>query len=316
MRRYWAKCDGIVVRGRLFTQPELVLIRKLIRDHPTWGRTKLSQRVCQKLGWLQPNGRVKERACRVALLKLESMGFLELPTRILDRGGRRPRVCGNEILRNEKPISEMPSVIDVCPVQTKTESRLWNALIAQYHYLGLATPVGRLIRYLFIGDGQIVGAIAFADCAWNIRKRTELLKAIGITECAAPQAVITNTRFLVLPHVTVPNLASRILGASTRHIRKDWLGRYGYEPAVAETFVDPSRYSGTCYLAANWIPVGSTKGYSKHGCRHVKSEGPKILFLRGLRPSIHRRLEVARQRRFACEYGSQGTRKATIRHAA
>jgi hypothetical protein len=265
----------------------------MIRDHPTWGRTRISEEICEELNWYQANDRVKDRACRVALLRLESLGYLELPKRILDRGGRPPLVPMRREQDGQETISKMPAQLETRLVTTRSDSRLWNGLIGDYHYLGLATPVGRLIRYLVFADGQVVGAISFSECAWNVRPRNALLRTIGFSDHEVHDRVIGNNRFLILPSVNVPNLASRILGQSIRQIPRDWADRYGVAPLVAETFVDPTRFLGTCYLAANWILIGRTKGYAKRGASHTNQQAPKIILLRGLASSLHRKLQLA-----------------------
>jgi len=288
--RKWAVCPGVTIRDRFFTQGDLVAIRRLIRQHPTWGRTRISQRLCVEFQWFQPNGRSKDRACRVALLQLEGMGYLELPMRMLERGGRPPRQL---ILRAPnsmvKRISKMPLILTVEPVITAADSRAWNGLVATHHYLGVATPVGRLIRYTFYGDSELLAAISFTECAWRVRARDTILRQAGINSAS----VIANNRFLILPTVGVPNLASRILALAIRRVRHDWSDRFGVRPLVVETFVDPSRYSGTCYRAANWVSVGETKGFAKCGAAHLPRHEPKLLLLRGLTGSAHRRLCLA-----------------------
>ena len=166
MRDSWPRTKGIIVRGRIFFQSDLVLIRKLIRTHPSWGRTKLSEKVCQVIGWRQENGRLKDRGCRVALSKLESLGFLKLPAKKTATGGQPPRQL-HSVAISEAEILKMPSEIRLHQVTSVADSRLWNSLIGKFHYLGLATPVGRLIRYLICGDNQPIGAISFSDPAWS-----------------------------------------------------------------------------------------------------------------------------------------------------
>lgn len=294
MRRTWPRCPCITIRGRCFKQRDLVLIRKVIRDHPTWGRTKLSEQICERLGWHQANRRVKDRACRVALLRLELLGYLELPARLLDRGGRPPLVPA-ETIHSEVTIAvtRMPVQLETRLVETRAQSRLWNALIAWHHYLGLATPVGRLIRYLIFGDGQLLAAISFSECAWNVQSRNNVLREIGFSDLDVRNVVIGNNRFLILPSVRVPNLASRILAQSLRQVCVDWADRFKSEPLVAETFVDPKQFLGTCYLAANWIQVGIMKGYAKRGASHANRRAPKLILLRGLNSSLHRKLQLA-----------------------
>src|SRR6185295_8696455 len=180
-RRGWPRCPGIVLRGRLFTQAETVLVRLLIRKHKSWGRTRLSQELCHLLNWKQPNGRLKERACRVALRQLQRLGFIELPPPLAQTGGRPPirTMTRLDVLPMER-IVRMPACLDLHIVNSVEDSRLWNSLIAQHHYLSLGTPVGRLLRYLARGDRQLVAAISFTESAWQLAARDSLLVAAGL----------------------------------------------------------------------------------------------------------------------------------------
>jgi hypothetical protein len=273
-RKTWPICRGILVRNRLFTQSELVAIRRLIRSHPHWGRTRVSQAVCELLSWRQPNGRPKERACRVALVHFERRGLLKLPRKLLQRGGRPP-IFGNLRLRPSIPeLTAMPRVIQCNLVDNHPSSRLWNSLIGSFHYLGVATPVGRLLRYLVYGDGELIAAISFTECAWKLALRDAILAAAGLDIVDLHNRLIANNRFLVLPNVRVPNLASRTLAAALNVARHDWIERFEVEPLVAETFVDPRRFEGTCYRAANWVVAGSTRGFAKRGACHVQRKCP------------------------------------------
>jgi hypothetical protein len=290
-RRRWPRCAAVVVRGRRFSQGELVELRALIRRHPSWGRTRISIAACELFDWRQTNGRVKERACRVALVKLESLGLIELPRRIQNHGGQPPRVLSSSAMVKISPLAEMPQTVGCRLVSTGFERQLWNALIADYHYLGLATPVGRFLRYLLFGDNTVIGAISFTDSAWMLAARDTLLSTLPPALGIGRDGVINNNRFLILPSARIPNLASRLLAQSLRTVRGDWHERYHVFPEVAETFVDPSRYEGTCYRAANWIALGRTKGFAKRGSRHIEKKRPKILFVRGLTPQVHRLIQ-------------------------
>lgn len=293
-RKPWPRCDGVVVRGRLFSQRDLVLIRRLIREHGTWGRTRLSQEVCKSLGWTQPDRRPKERACRVALLRLEDLGFLRLPARLVDRGGQPPkRYDIAELGVTISPLREMPRALDLTLVTSTRDSRIWNSLVSKFHYLGLPAPVGRLLRYLILADKQLIGAISFGESAWRLADRDRLLNRVGINIEQTRSAVVSNNRFLILPSIQVGNLASRILGQSLRQLTEDWPERFLTTPCFAETFVDPSRFIGTCYQASNWVLVGTTKGFSKQGSWHRKNLGPKLIFMRGLSKAAHESLVVA-----------------------
>ena len=292
-RKVWPICGGIVVRGRLFTQKDLVNLRGLIRAHPKWGRTKLSVEACDLLEWNQPNGRAKDRACRVAMLRLEELGLLRLPKKIINNGGRPPATDSLSATLVLPEMTAMPNVVECRLVQSQTDSRLWNSLIASYHYLGLSTPVGRLVRYLVFGDGEVVSAISFTECAWSVSARDFILRTVGWDFATIRSHVIGNNRFLILPTIRVPNLASRILAESLRKVNLDWPRLFGASPAVVETFVDPRRFEGTCYRAANWFLVGTTKGFSKQGNRHVRDDIPKLVFLRGMDKATNAQLQKA-----------------------
>ena len=204
--KVWPRCNGVVIRGRLFTQHVLVMLRGLIRSHPHWGRTKLSISACEILNWMQANGRTKDRACRVAFLRLEKQGFLQLPKRILDRGGQPPTIeaLGGETVKL-RTVAIMPPVVECRLVRSRADSRLWNTLIASHHYLGLVTPVGRVLRYLVFGDNMLLGAILFHGLCVEHHPRDSVLLAMGYDRSTIREIVITNNRFLILPSVTVPN---------------------------------------------------------------------------------------------------------------
>ena len=293
-RKNWPKCPGVLIRGRIFRQSDLVLIRDIIRRHPTWGRTKISQRVCKTLCWHQANGFPKDRACRIALVRLEQAGYLDLPPpRRCNSGGKPPSIhTAHEHAFPGPVVQEMPRAIEFRCVSTAAEARLWNSTIARYHYLGSVWPVGRLIRYLLYAEEELVGAMSFTNATWSSEARSIALTSIGLDSSPAPEFVVSNNRFLLLPNVRVKNLASHVLSKAIRHVRVDWYSRYRYSPLLAETFVDPARFSGTSYLAANWLHIGMTKGYSKRGQRHYRNHQRKMILLRGICPQVHQRLHA------------------------
>lgn len=225
----------------------------------------------------------------MALLKLESLGYLKLPERLIDRGGQPPRVSVNIVNKiTLEKVTTMPTNLEARLVCMRYDSQKWNALIGTYHYLGLATPVGRLIRYLIYGDDRLLGAISFSDSAWALIARDRLLANLGFERAATRDSVMCNNRFLILPSVRVPNLASRALSLSLRQARLDWKDRFQCVPILAETFVDQTLYAGSCYLAANWVCIGMTRGFAKRGAKHINRAAPKMLMVHGLTPSIQR----------------------------
>src|SRR5262249_14799683 len=150
--------------------------------------------------------------------------------------------------------------------------------------------VGRCLKYLVRGDNRIVGAISFSSPAWKMIPRDIVLDRIGIRGSRIRDVVINNNRFLILPHARIPHLASRILSLAARRVVDDWSWFYSIKPLLAETFVEPTRFEGTCYRAANWVSIGTTSGYAKTGPSHHNGQQPKLIFLYGLNRTYRRLL--------------------------
>ena len=182
------------------------------------------------------------------------------------------------------PITEFPRSIQLEFAKGNQAEKIWNELVSEYHYLGNRTTVGRCIKYIVRSKNRLLGAISFSSPAWQLEPRDKALKAIGISN--PHDHAINNSRFLILPFVQVPNLASYILSVATKNIVHDWSRYYSVKPLIAETFVQPSLFDGTCYKAANWIEVGTTKGYAKRGSSYRNSQEPKKIFLYGLTRQI------------------------------
>lgn len=252
------------VCGQHFSQSVLDQIEGTVQSEPSISRLELSRRVCQWLNWRSPNGRLKEMSCRKALVKLNSRGIVNLPRREKTYGFERPGQ-----ITIEPDIAELNCTLqelgEVCvePISSRycKESKIWSALLDRYHYLGSGPLCGAQIRYIVKSSKHgYLGALAFSSGTWALRCRD---KFIGWTEGARRanlQLVVGNDRFLILPTVKVPNLASHVLSLALCGLAEDWEQRYHVRPAVVETFVDPSRFKGTCYTAANWTYIGDTAG--------------------------------------------------------
>lgn len=250
--------------GQEFSDDLCARIRATIDSEPTISRRALSLRVCEWLHWKSPNGRPKEMSCRVALLKLHRRGQLALPA-----PGGRPWAGGQgqraplslpavESLRGRLETLGAISLVLV-ESQNRPLSRLWNALMARYHYLGAGPLCGAQVRYLI--ESAIygwIGGLAFSAAAWRVAPRD---RWIGWRE-AARQAnlgqVVCNSRLLLVPRVA--HLASHVLSLGARRVRQDWVARYGVRPVLLETYVERDRFPGTCYRSANWVHVGATQG--------------------------------------------------------
>jgi len=257
-----------IIQGRELGAEEIGLIRDLLSEHPEWCRSQLSVELCRRWEWRNAQGRIKDMACRTLLLKLERTGFIELPKRRRPspNGARNrhvPLVAHATELINDGLSELRPLRVDV--VEPGSEDLgLFNCLLARYHYLGHRNTVGENIRYLARDrGGRVVGCALFGSAAWKCAARDGWIGwERGVRERNLG-LLTNNTRFLVLPWVNVPHLASHLLGIIARRIRSDWEVKYGHPVHALETFVD-QRFRGTCYRAANWVRLGETTGRTRN----------------------------------------------------
>jgi hypothetical protein len=252
------------------TPAEIELIQQLISANPTWGRTRLSIELCQIWDWCHPDGHLKAISCRDLLRRLASQGVIQLPEKIRNSGrkpGRQKHIQfilhdTSEIVGDIREI--LPIRVEI--VQERTfQSREFKSLLAQYHYLGFDMTVGENLKYLaYSRQGKLLACLLFGSAAWACAPRDRF---IGWNAKSRRDHLIyttNNTRFLILPWVKVPHLASHILGMITRRIALDWQRKYGHPLYLLESFVDKERFKGTCYKAANWIYAGETTGRSRN----------------------------------------------------
>jgi hypothetical protein len=233
---------------------------------------------------------LKEYACRDLLLRLEERGHLTLPPRRRAPDGP----CQQDHLGPPPPPGPALTAADlgtlvVRPI-ARAERPLWKACLAHYHYLGYAPGAGEQLGYLAAVEGQLVGCLAWGAAAYRNGPRDTYLGWDLVTKRARLHLVAQNTRFLLLPWVRVPHLASKVLAANCRRLRADWQARYGHDLLLAETFVDPARFRGTCYRAANWVELGPTRGAGKRGNRYERHGIPKLVFVYPLHRHARERL--------------------------
>jgi len=267
-------------RGKLFTPRQLVVIREMCVRYAAEGRTKISKRICRTLRWRQPNGRLKDMACREALRTLEKSGVVALPpprTRgaIWKRLPDSVEYGGDQSLITALDLRSLHFV----RVTTKREAILWNQLVQKYHYLESSRIVGRQLKYLVMDHDRPIACLGWGDSCWAIKARDAWIGWSSRQRLRNRRLIVTNVRFLILPWVKVKNLASYLLAQSIARLTDDWQSSYGIRPVLLETFVDPTRFSGTCYRAANWLSVGASSGYAKKGSSHHNSRAPKALFV-------------------------------------
>lgn len=287
--------------GRSFTPDEVALIREVVESCSGLSRSELAQTICELLGWKRPSGALKALECGGLLERLESVGAWELPEKRPRRPvGSRTRVpVTGRGDRGQDLVGEVGDIapIDLEAVETESQRLLFRELVGRHHYLGHRVPFGAHLRYLVFAsrpERTVVGCVQFSSPAWRMAVRDGW---IGWDERARQrnlQRVVNNSRFLILPWVRVKNLASRVLSLALRRLCVDWPRRYGVEVLLVETLVDTSRYTGHCYRAANWIPLGETAGRGRMDREHLRhGASPKAVLIYPLVKDAARRLREA-----------------------
>jgi hypothetical protein len=260
-------------RGETIDGEQIAFLRQFIAAHAESSRWKLSRQLCEAMNWKQVNGALRDGVCRGLLLMLERAGQIELPpVRRYIRGQlRSARLRPEPVLIETTPLA-MPlgalGPVEIQSVRRTSDEPLFNSLMEQYHYLGYEQPVGEHLKYLVWARGRPVACLAWSSSPRHLGARDRF---IGWDQAARKRnihLIAYNTRFLVLPWVAVPHLASHILGRMAARIPADWGHSYAHPIYVLETFVDPVRFRGTCYRAANWIMVGNTTGRGKDDQTH------------------------------------------------
>ncbi len=258
-------------RGRAVTAEDIVFIRQFIAGNPSLSRRRLSAQLCEAWQWKQANGALCDMVCRGLLLMLHRAGEIELPA--------VRQVSLNPFVQREKP---QPVLIDQTPltgalagirpisfqqVRRTSDEGLFNSLMEQHHYLGYEQPVGEHLKYLVwadcAGKPRPIGCMAWSSAPRHLGSRDRHIGWSAEARRRNIRFVAYNTRFLILPWVGVPHLASHILGRIASSLSNDWEQLYGHPVYFAETFIDPGRFRGTCYRAANWKLLGLTTGRGK-----------------------------------------------------
>lgn len=253
------------VCGQNFTKAIINEIEEMIKTEPGLSRRELSRRICQRNGWYSPNGNLKDMSCRKALVELDRQGIIHLPA--------VEKVTNfTDLTPTERETDVSPSVsctlaelgeVRVKPISSRytNESKVWRTLLEKYHYLGAGPLCGAQIRYIVESNNYgYIGALAFTSATWALKSRDDYVGWSKRARRANLGKVVTNSRFLLVPELKVANLASHVLSLALARLAQDWEERYWVSPVLAETFVDPTLFSGTCYRAANWQYIGKTAG--------------------------------------------------------
>jgi Domain of unknown function (DUF4338) len=254
-------------RGRAVSVEDIAFIRQLIAEHPAASRRALSAKLCEVWGWKQANGAPRDMVCRGLLLMLDRAGEIDLPpVRFTPH---------NPLVRRERPA---PVLIDTTPirgslselrpidfqlVRRTADEPLFNSLIEHHHYLGYEQPVGEHLKYIASAAGRPMACLAWSSVPRHLGSRDRFIGWSAEARGRNIRFLAYNTRYLILPWVQVEHLASHILGRMAKRLSEDWERLYGHPIYFLETFVDPERFRGTCYRAANWVVLGRTTGRGK-----------------------------------------------------
>jgi hypothetical protein len=260
--------NGYKYRGRVITYEDIAFIRQLVAENPSASRRRLSEKLCEAWQWKQANGALRAMVCRGLLLMLYRAGEIELPP-------IRFKTL-NPFLRREPPA---PMLIDTTPingalaelrpielhqVRRTADEPLFNSLMEHYHYLAYEQPVGEHLKFLAWAQGRPIACLAWSSSPRHLGSRDRYIGWSAEARRRNIRFLAYNTRFLILPWVRIPHLASHLLGNMTRTLSADWERMYHHPVYFAETFIDPGRFRGTCYRAANWVLMGHTTGRGKN----------------------------------------------------
>ena len=291
--------DFSTIQGRQIGPLELAQVRGLLTEHPDWSRYRLSRQLATLWAWRNPVGQLKDMAARTLLLKLAQRGWITLPA--------CRRASPNRMRHKPRPTLAVPApavpitdaLTELLPLTIRelsqefhrAERALFEALLYRHHYLSHRSSVGENLQYLVRDrSGRPLACVLFGAAAWQCRARDQHIGWDAPTRQRRLSYLTNNTRFLILPWVRVPDLASHLLGRITRRLSEDWLRKYGHPIYLLETCVETSRFPGTWYQAANWQCVGQTTGRTRQNKSMIPQAAPKAVWLYPLRPDFRQAL--------------------------
>ena len=283
-----------LLQGRPFGPEQLAQVQALIGQNGGWSRYRLSRELARAWHWRTPQGQLKDMAARALLLKLHEQGRIQLPAcrrHSPTRSGRAP-LCPGPALEAKPVVGSLAELLplrlhEVSSAAARSSRRQLEAALHRYHYLGYRSRVGQNLQY-WVCDRQDrpLAGVVFGAPAWQCAARDRWIGWSAGQRAGHLAGVLNNTRFLVLPWVEVPCLASYVLSRITRRLRPDWQAKYGQSIWLLETFVDRQRYGGTCYQAAHWIFLGQTQGRGRQGPWGGLSTPIKDIYVRPLHPDF------------------------------
>lgn len=299
--------NGIRVQGRWLSDADLDQIRRLRQEHPEWSRTQWSVHLAEQWQWRNEAGRLKDMAARTMLLKLQALGLITLPASRRRKGNgpkaaKAPGLVQPELLPGAPapaPIggplrSLQPVTLEL--VTTTPRRRYVTELLRQHHYQGYSGPVGQNVQYI-IRDarGRELAVMVFSAAAWKVAPRDQFIGWSAEQRQHSLSRVTNQQRFLILPWVRVPQLASHLLALALARLSTDWQARYGHPVWLVETFVQDERFTGTAYRAAGWQCVGQTTGRTRQDRHNTMRTPIKSIWLKPLHPQFQKHLTTLRE---------------------
>jgi len=252
-------------RGRPISHADVLAVRELIARHPGLSRRQLSVQVCQAWNWIQPNGLLRDMVCRGLLLVLHRAGHIQLPAKRCSPPNNaitHRRVAPVELYDRTPRQLSLASLgpLEIRLVRRSQGEELFAHLLSRYHYLGYSRPVGEHLKYLVLAGPAPVACLGWSSAPLQLELRDQFVGAPKQAYRHNLHLIAYNTRYLVMPWLKVPHLASHLLGRVARQLSADWQALYHHPICLLESFVDIERFQGTCYRAANWTCVGRSVG--------------------------------------------------------
>jgi hypothetical protein len=287
----------LTFRGRAVTSADVDAIQTLIASQPGASRRTLSQELCRAWDWRQENGALRDQVCRSLMLALDRAGHVTLPpVRFRPPNPLARRAAPVPWTVDETPLEMSLAALgplEVRQVHRTPDEPQWNGLVQTHHYLGYTQPVGEQLKYLVLTGERPVACVSFSSAPRHLGPRDRYLGWNAEQRRRNVRFVAYHSRYLILPWVRVPHLASHLLGRLTRRLAHDWEQAYGHPVYFVETFVDPSRFRGTCYRAANWVDLGQTTGRGKDDHTNRPNRPRKDVLGYPLTPRFRERLTGA-----------------------
>lgn len=282
---------AMVCCGREVTHQEIKQVQETVSVFSNLSRYELAETICEHLNWFRASGNNKRDACLKMLEKLEANGLLQLPAKQIQVKSKRTKIVLTSKTEPQPIIKNIAGDfgdIDLEIVRDKKNIKLWNEYVSRYHYLGYNQPFGYVMRYFIKNGHEILGCLLFSGAAKSMRVRDKWIGWTTNQRLRNLAWIINNTRFLIFPWVNIKNLASHTLGKVIRRLRDDWQEKWGFQPILLETFVDPKFYRGTCYQASNWEYLGMTTGQGLARKDKIYKTSPKKIYMKPLAKDFHR----------------------------